>query len=218
MSIQEYIRIIRQRGWIVLLAAILASSAAYGISYYQEALYRATVHVSTVPARADHGLGMTARELLRNFAANIYTPESAQRAIDIAQLDQNPYDFLGRLSIVPDNSTYTIEIEARDRDGENAKLMALTMADLFVDERTAYYAQQDKRDRIEVKVRSRAIGYDQIQPKPLLNAIAGAVLGLLFGVALVFFLTWLESDLLRSPITLERTLDISVVGAIPIEG
>jgi len=218
MSIQEYIRIIRQRGWIILLAALLAAGGGYGISFLQEELYRATVHVSTVPARADHGLGMTARELLRNFAANIYTPEAAQQAIDIAQLDQNPYDFLGRIFIVPDNSTYTIEIEARDRDGEVAKLMALTMADLFVDERTAYYAQQDKRDRIEVKVRSRAIGYSQIQPKPMLNAIAGGVLGLLFGVGLVFFLTWLESDLLRSPSSLEKTLGLEVVGAIPVEG
>ncbi|MEZ4715474.1 MAG: hypothetical protein R2851_05200 [Caldilineaceae bacterium] len=61
-----------------------------------------------------------------------------------------------------------------------AKLIALTLADEFVEERTAYYAQQDKSDRIEVKIRSRAIGYDQIQPKPALNAIAGAMLGLLF--------------------------------------
>ena len=31
-----------------------------------------------------------------------------------------------------------------------AENMVKTWADWFVDERTAYYAQQDKRDRIEV--------------------------------------------------------------------
>ena len=45
--------------------------------------------------------------------------------------------------------------------------MALTLADLFVDERTAYYAQQDKRDRIEVKIVSRTIVGAQYQPQPL---------------------------------------------------
>lgn len=76
--------------------------------------------------------------------------------------------------------------------------MALTLADEFIEERTAYYAQQDLDNRIEVKIRSRAIGYDHYQPKPLVNAIAGGALGLLLGLGLVLALTWMESDLRRS--------------------
>jgi len=89
------------------------------------------------------------------------------------------------------------------------------MADEFVEERTQYYAQLDKSDRIEVKIRSRATPYAQIQPKPLLNAIAGAMLGLLLGVALVFALTWMETDYLRTPAAVERTLGVPVLGAVP---
>lgn len=215
MTIQEYLRILRKRGWIILLAAVLAGALAFGVSMFQKELYRATVFVSTVPARADFGLGSTAKDLLRNFAENLRTPENAQLAIERAQLDMNPYDFLGNAQVVPDSSTFTIEIEARNADPEVAKLMALSLADLFVEERTQYYAQQDKSDRIEVKIRSRAIPADQIQPKPLLNAIAGAVLGILFGVALAFLLTWMEADLLRTPAAVERSLGLPVLGAIP---
>ena len=60
--------------------------------------------------------------------------------------------------------------------------MALTLADYFADERTAYYAQQDKRDRIEVKIVSTAIEAAQYQPQPLVNAFAGGILGFLLGV------------------------------------
>lgn len=218
MTIQEYIRILRQRGWIIVAAMLLAAMAAYGVSYFQDELYRATVYVSTVPARADFGLGATAKDLLRNFAENMRTPENAQQAIERAQLDMDRYAFLSQVQVVPDSSTFTIKIEARDRDGEVAKNMALTLADGFVQERTAYYAQQDKRDRIEVKIRSRDISYDQLQPKPLINAIAGAVLGLLLGIGIVLMLTWLEADLLRTPLAIERALGVSVMGTIPLVG
>lgn len=215
MTLQEYARILRKRGWIIVAAALLAGLLALGVSMFQKELYRATVNVSTVPARADFGLGATAKDLLRNFAENIQTPENAQRVIERAQLDMNPYDFLANTQVAPDSSTFTIKIEARNPDPAVARLMALTLADEFVEERTQYYAQQDKRDRIEVKIRSRAIGADQIQPKPMLNAIAGAVLGVLLGVALVFALTWMEADLLRTPAAVERSLELPILGAIP---
>jgi capsular polysaccharide biosynthesis protein len=193
----------------------LAGIAAFGISSLQEDMYRATVQVSTVPARPDWGLGNTAKDLMRNFTINIQTPEMAQRVIERAQLDQNPYDYLSRVDVVPDSSTFMIKIEARDRDPEIAKLMALTLADEFVEERTAYYAQQDKDNRIEVKIVSRAIGAPQYQPQPLLNAVAGSVLGLLLGIAVVLLLTWMEADLLRTPESVERLLSVPVLGSIP---
>ena len=215
MTIQEYIRILRKRGWIILLAAILAAISAYGISYLQKDIYRATVYISVVPARADLGLGTSAKDLLRNFAENLRTVENAQRAIERTKLDMNPYDFLGNLQVAPDSSTFMIQVDTRARDQEVAKSMALAIADEFVEERNLYYAQQDKRDRIEVKIRSRAIDAPQIQPRPFLNGVAGGVLGLLLGIGVVLLLTWMESDLLLTASAVERTLELEVLGTIP---
>ena len=218
MTIQEYLRILQRRGWIILVAVVLAAAGAFGISYFQEDMYRATVYVSTVPARPDWGLGNTAKDLMRNFAANLQTPEIAQLVIDRAQLDMTPYNFLSHVNVVAESSDFTIKIEARARDGAVATTMALTLADEFVEERTAYYAQQDLDNRIEVKIRSRAIGPEKYQPKPLVNAIAGGALGLLLGLGMVLMLTWFESDLLRTPAALERALGVPVLGAIPTVG
>ncbi len=215
MTLQEYWRIIRRRGWIVLVAIVLGAVAAFAISYVQRDVYRATTEVSTVPARPDRGLGNTAKDLMRNFTANLKTPEVASRVIARQQLDKNPYDLLANTQIEPDASTFTIKIQVRDSDGEVAKQAALGFADEFYEERTAYYAQLDKDNRIEVKIRSRDIGYEQIQPKPRVNAIAGAVLGLLLGLGVVLLLTWMESDLLRTPAAAERVLGVPVLGTIP---
>ncbi len=113
MTITDYLRIIRRRGWIVLVAMLLAGGAAFGVSSLQKEMYRATAQVSTVPARPDWGLGNTAKDLMRNFSLNIHTPEVAQRSIERARLDMNPYDFLGQTTVTPDSSTFMIKIEAR---------------------------------------------------------------------------------------------------------
>jgi capsular polysaccharide biosynthesis protein len=218
MTLQEYWRIIRKRGWIILVAIVLGAVAAFGISSAQKEVYQAVVEVSTVPARPDWGLGNTAKDLMRNFTANLKTPEIAARVIARQQLDMNPYDLLANTQIEPDSSTFTIKVQVRNADGEVAKQAALGFADEFLEERTAYYAQLDKSDRIEVKIRSRDIGYAQVEPKPMLNAIAGAVLGLLLGIGVVLLLTWMEADLLRTPAAIERSLGLPVLGAIPRGG
>lgn len=214
--IQEYSGVVRRFGWILIVAVILAGSLSYGISFLQEEMYRATIHVSTVPARPDWGLGNTAKELMRNFVRNLRTFEVAEEVIARAQLDMHPSDFLRLTNIASEPSTFTIEIEARSRDKIVSEIMALTLADYFVDERTAYYAQQDKRDRIEVKIVSRVIEGARYQPQPLINTMAGAVLGFLLGVGLILLIVWIESGFLRTPDSVERTLDLTVLGAIPV--
>ncbi len=214
--IQDYGGVVRRYGWIVIVAVLLAGLLSYGVSFFQEEMFRATVHVSTVPARPDWGLGNSAKELMRNFVLNIKTFEVAEEVIARAQLDMHPSEFLSSTDVAPDASTFTIEIEARSRDKIVAETMALTLADYFADERTAYYAQQDKRDRIEVKIVSTAIEAAQYQPQPLVNALAGGVLGFLLGVGLILLLIWVESGFLRTPDSVERTLGLTVLGAIPV--
>ena len=214
--IQEYGGVIRRYGWIVVLAVVLAGLLSYGVSFFQEEMFRATVQVSTVPARPDWGLGNTAKDLMRNFALNLRTHEVANEVIARAQLDMHPNEFLRLTQVMPDSSTFTIQLEARSRDKIVAENMVKTWADWFVDERTAYYAQQDKRDRIEVKMVTRTIEAVPYQPRPLVNAIAGSVLGLLLGIGLILLIMLVESGLLRTKDSVERTLAIPVLGAIPV--
>jgi capsular polysaccharide biosynthesis protein len=49
----------------------------------------------------------------------------------------------------------------------------------------------------------------------MINTAAGAVFGLLLGVALAFLLEWLSSGVMRRREDVERYLDIPVIGTIP---
>ena len=217
MEISDYLKILRKRGWIIIALALLAAGAAFGISKVQTPIYKAKATVSVVPARPDLGLGMTAKDLLRNFAVNIKTHKMAREVIDQAQLDMSTYDLLAKVEVNPVGDQFMIEISAEDQEPEVAKAISLAFANKFVDERSGYYQQQDKADRIEVKLVDDLIDAPLFKPKPALNAVAGLVLGMLLGLLLIFGLEWLEADILRTPASVERTLGLPVMGAIPAD-
>ncbi len=217
MEIRDYLNILRKRGWIIVALALLAALAAFGISKVQTPVYKAKATVSVVPARPDLGLGMTAKDLLRNFAVNIRTHKMARQVIDEAELDMSTYDLLSKIEVNAVGDSFMIEISAEDEEPAVAVKIAMAFANQFVSERNAYYQQQDKADRIEVKLVDDIIDAPLFKPKPLLNAIAGLVLGALLGLLMVFALEWLEADILRTPAAVERALGVNVLGAIPAE-
>src|SRR5512136_1364755 len=194
MDLRAYLDILRRRGWIIIVVAVIGAVAALGISLVQTKTYRATARISAVPARPDWGLGNSAKDLLRNFVNNISTHDMANRVIAQAQLDMNSYDLLAKITVSAEPENFIIRIDAKDRDPEIAKRIVKKMADLFVDERLAYYNTQDKANRIEVKLVDSVIDAPLYQPKPLMNAIAGFALGAIIGALILLALEWMSAD------------------------
>ncbi|MBI1879383.1 MAG: hypothetical protein HYR94_14390 [Chloroflexi bacterium] len=218
MEIKDYLRILRKRGWIMLVVAAIAAASAFGFSKMQTPIYSASVKLSVVPARAtDWGSSNSLKDLLRNYAESIRTHTMAAVVIDRAQLDMDTTTLLDKLFVNPDSSTFTLEIEARDRDPKVAMDMVDTMAKVFIQDRDQWNQQQDKRDRIDVRMLDSVynLGYEQYSPQTRINTLAGGLFGLLVGAIVVFFLEWLEMDTIRTAGDVERTIGVAVLGAIP---
>lgn len=218
MEINDYLRILRKRGWILLVVAAIAAASTFAVSKMQTPIYSASVKLSVVPARAtDWGSSNSLKDLLRNYAENIRTHTMAQEVINRAQLDMETLTFLGKLFVNPDSSTFTLEIEARDRDPKVVMAMVDTMAKVFIEDRDQWNQQQDKRDRIEVRMLDSVynLGWEQYSPQTRINTLAGGLFGLLVGVLVIFFLEWLEMDTLRTASDIERAIGVAVLGAIP---
>ncbi len=215
MELREYWNIARKRGWIIILVAVVAAAAALGVSLLMSETYRATIQLSVNPARADWGLSQVTKDLLRNYVLNIKSHRMTQEAIDRAQLDMSTYDFLANLDIGEDSADLSITIQAESHDPEEARLMAQTLAEVFVDDRRQWNTEQDKRDRIYVEIVDDIRDVPLASPKKLFNMAAGAVFGAIVGGIIVFFLEWLQSDLLRTVADVERAVGVTVLGAIP---
>lgn len=223
MEISDYIRILRKRGWIVLVVALVAAASAYGFSKMQTPIYSAQVQLSVNPARLDWGLSNTLKDLLRNYATNIRTHSMAQKIIerpggDVGPLDMKSDELLSKLFVNPESSTFTLQIEARDKDPQVAMHIAQTAGQIFVEDRDAWNQRQDKRDRVEVTIVDNVynLGYTQYSPKTKINTLAGGLFGLLVGLLVIFFLEWLEMDIIRTAGDVERAAaNVPVLGVLP---
>ena len=215
MELREYLRILRRRGWIIILVAILTAAVALGVSKLQTPVYKAHVKVSAVPARPDWGGSQATKDVLSNFVINIKTHRMAERVIDHAQLDMSSYDLLEKLEVGAELSNFTIDIAVRDPDPGVAVQIAQTLAEIFVDDREEWNQRQDKSDRIDVVIVDDARDAPLFRPNLMTNGIAGAILGALIGLLIVYLLEWLEADLLRNPQVVERAIGVPVLGSIP---
>ena len=135
----------------------------------------------------------------------------------VGPLDMRTDELLSRLFVSPDSSTFTMQIEARDKDPQVAMHIAQTAAEVFVQNRDAWNQRQDKRDRVDVSIVDNVynLGYQQYSPKTQINVLAGALFGALVGLLVIFFLEWLEMDIIRTSADIERAINVTVLGAIP---
>jgi capsular polysaccharide biosynthesis protein len=217
VEFREYWTILRKRGWIILLVAVVAAIAALGISLILPETYKGTIQLSINPARADWGLSQATKDLLRNYVLNIKSHRMTQEAINRAQLDMSTYDFLANLDVSDDAANLSITIQAESNDPEVARLMAQTLADVFVQERRQWNAEQDKSDRIYVEKVDDIRDVPLASPNIKINLLAGAIFGAIAGAIIVFFLEWLQSDVLHSVTEVEKLSGVSVLGAIPVQ-
>jgi len=218
MDLRAYLHILKRRGWIILVTALLAMVLAGGLSLLQTKTYRATARISAVPARPDWGLGSSAKELLRNFVLNINTHEMANEVISTARLDMSSYDLLAKLTVSAEPDNFALRIDAVDEDPQVATKIVLTMAELFVRERTAYYNTQDKSNRIEVVLVDTVIDAPLYRPNIKMNLVAGLALGVLIGALIVLLLELMAGDILATPEHVQRLTGLPVLGVIPAAG
>ncbi len=214
MPITEYFYILRRRGWIIILLAVLAAASAFVFSKVQTKVYKATIYVLIKPSRSDFGLTQSAQTLLRSYVAWLDTRDNAQQVIDTLHLDQTPETLKGNVTIASDNSRFVIQIDAKDQNEKTAADVAAQWADLLRKWRDSENATAQRQDWVSAEVLDTPL-VTLYQPQTKINVLAGGILGVLLGGILVFALEYLEAGILRSAQDVERGLSLSVLGAIP---
>ena len=214
MELEDYIRIIRKRWWIIAVAVVLTAASALVFGELQTKEYTSIIEVIVEPARPDLGLTQSTKWLLRTYMTVADSNKWAQKVIDKLELSMIDQELRGNVRFAALDDRMVIKIEVEDYDGDQANNIASAWATRFIQWRNEQNAKQRKEDRVYATVRD-APNYAQSWPpkKPILLG-AGAVFGLVVAGVVVFFLEWLEAGVIRTPQDLEQ-FNLPVVGAIP---
>ena len=216
MELSDYFRILRQRGWLVLLLMALTAAAAFGFSKIQTPVYESTLRLLVKPSRTDFGQAQAAKELLSGYQQWLYSSYRAQGIIDVLQLDMTAGELLGDMRVASDGGSYVITLAVENTDPNLANDIARTWGDIFRQQQNADNDRLRLEDRIFIEfIDDPQVGLER--PRTTINTAAGAVFGLLLGVALIFLLEWLASGVMGRGEDVERYLGIPVIGAIPQE-
>lgn len=216
MELKDYWRILIQRGWIVVLAALLTAGSAYLWSRSQPAEYRASARLLVRADSLDFGRLQASKQVLSSFAERIRSEKTAFPVVANLKLDLNPYEVLGGINVSSDQNQLTIQIDATNRDPELAGLIANGFAQEFVTEIDRANQVQRREDQVAVEIIQAAGPGAQIAPKPTIAAVAGGLLGLLLGGLIVLALELLD-DTIKSKDDIERYLgrDLLLLGQVP---
>lgn len=216
MRFADYAQIVLRRWWIIILAMVLAAGSAYLISSRMTPVYRATQKVLVQPSRTDFGLTQASSLLLEPAVVYLDSSLRAQEIIDDLSLDMLAQDLLDNAYIASDGQRMVIQIDVDSTDPEVASRIAKAWGQLAVQYREEQNQRARREDRTIAVLQDEPVAR-QIAPTAMINAAAGVLLGLLFGVLLVFGLEFLESAVVRRRDDLERSLGIPVLAQIPGE-
>lgn len=213
MNIQDYVRVLRRRGWIILLVALVTAVSAFGFSKIQTPIYRSSVRIGIQAARPDWGAAQTVKMMLDSYVAFMYRRPVAEQVIEQLDLMRTPEELKSDVTIASDSQDLTIQIDVDDYDGEQANRIARTWAELLVQWRDSENQYQLKQDRVYATILEEPT-YHLLRPKTTINTAAGGVFGLIIGAVVLVGMEWLDAGLIRFGSELEA-LDLTVLGIIP---
>ncbi|MCA9933895.1 MAG: hypothetical protein H6662_01535 [Ardenticatenaceae bacterium] len=216
MELSDYLRILRQRGWVVLVMAVLTAVAAFGFSKMQTEIYESNLKLLVHPARNDYGQSQASRELLGSFEQRLNSSYYAADVINILQLDMTPQQLLGDFTVSSDRLTLVLQLAVENTDPDLANDIARSWGDLLIQWQDQENEKNRQEDRITIE-RQDEPRASLVQPKTTINTAAGGVFGVILGLIAIFILEWIESGVVRRSEDIERYLDIPVIGSIPTD-
>jgi len=197
MEFGDYVRILRKRWWVVVVAVVLTAGSAYAFGVFQYPEYTSTVEVVILPARPDLGLAQSAKMLLRTYMTVADSDRWAQEVIDELQLPMTPEKLHDRAYFAAEADRMVIRIEVKDYDGDQADRITSAWAQRLIDWRNERNASQSKEDRVYAELRDYPTHSQSWPPGGGILLAAGGVFGLVVAGMVIFFLEWIEASTAR---------------------
>lgn len=223
INLQDLLKIIRKRWFLILSCVIFTSATAAVISYYVlTPIYQAETQilVNQKSTNIEQYQWVQTIEadlrLINTYNVIITSPIILTKVIEKLELNQTPASLAQQITVTSANNSQVVNLVVIDEKASMAVKIANTLAEVFNKEIPLLMNVDN------VKVLSVAKQVDDptpIKPNKLLNISIATIIGLMLGVIIAFLLDFLDTRF-KSEQEIEEMLDlpiIGLVGAIAIE-
>ncbi|KAB1639115.1 MULTISPECIES: tyrosine-protein kinase domain-containing protein [Pseudoclavibacter] len=223
MELRDYLRILH-KNWIAILICILTGVAAgAGASMLMTPKYESTAQLYVSVRSSDgtevQGLsqGTTfARQAVQSYTTVVNKEIVTSRVITELGLDLTPAQLATKITAQNELNTVVIEISVEDEDPQMAATLANSVASNFIDVIVNELEKPDGDAASLVKiepVQSAAVPSSPVSPRVPLNIGAGALVGLVIGIAIAVVRQLVDGKI-RSTHDIAQITDRPVIGTI----
>jgi capsular exopolysaccharide synthesis family protein len=218
MELRDYLRIIRNRAWLIAAATVLCAGLALLGSLATTPVYQGSAKLLVV-AKSDPAGGtasayegaLLSQQLVQSFAQILESRTTAEAALRMDPQPFTPRQLQGKINAEPLTDTLLIGLSVEDGDPRRAKRLTNSVARAFI---TAVPNLQSGSTLRVSLVEPALTPSEPIRPRTRLNVALGLLIGTMLGISLAFLRQFLDRSI-KTPEELEATADAPVVGTIP---
>lgn len=217
MDLQNYLRALRRRWWVVVLVVLLGAGLGMLKTVLSTKVYAATMtfYVATPHSTIDNAFASSqfAQDSANTYALLLSSDRLARQVKDTAHIGLSAGDLSSEISGSAELNTVLVNAEIRDTDVVRLRRIADGVARQF----PIMVSRLDDRagnQQVALSVVSGpAVSPVPVSPRPALNIALGGGVGLLLGLLLAALLEVLDTSI-RTVSELEEFAGVPVVGDI----
>ena len=217
IDLREYFTIIKKRFWIVILTTVIAVGISVLMlqrSNIQMYTAKTTLIVNTQTYENQSVLTsdqIYAGEKLAVLYGEIIKSRSVlQPVIEKLNLDMQPQQLAGMISVSQVEDTHIMNLSVTDTDPDRAKNIANTIPGVFTEE----VKRTIKANGVEVL--DPSLGGYPIASNKSNKVVVSGVVGVTVGLFIIFLIEFLDNKV-KTPQDMEKYFNIPVLGVIPNE-
>lgn len=219
IDLREYFVIIKKRFSIIITLTLVFALVSGLISFFVlKPVYQANSSLIVNTERSESSQIITGdqfsvtQKLAVTYGEIIKSRSVLGAVIENLKLNDTYENLVKNIEVSPVKDTQIISIKVQDKDPKRARDIANEIPSVFKSEAER---NTDKSNDIQV-IDKATLPKDPIKPNKVMNIIVAAVLGMMLGLFIVFFLEYLDNKL-KTPQDIEKYLGMSMLGVVPSE-
>jgi len=221
MSLQEILKIIKKRLWLITCVTIVGLGIAVTLSFYFIApIYQAQTEIlvnqKVTTQEGLWGVNEVDLQLINTYNGIITSSALLNKVIDELELNISTEDLIDKMEVTNENNSKIVNIIVEDEDHQQAVKIANTVSEIFKEEIPSLMNVDNINILSAAKLSENP---SPVKPNKPLNIAIGAIIGLMLGIGLAFLLEILDSTI-KDEKDIEEILGIPImglVGSIPLE-